>query len=85
MRTNIVIDPKIMASAMKASGAKTKKRAVEEGLRLLAAQSDRGYHPAYAAWVTYRARFTRAGQRGGSAGERTSDPMKAALDAKYRP
>lgn len=36
MRTNIVIDDKLMASAMKAGDFKTKKDAVEEGLRLLA-------------------------------------------------
>ena len=35
MRTNIVIDPALMADAMKASGAKTKREAVEEGLRTL--------------------------------------------------
>ena len=36
MRTNIVIDDKLMAQAMKAGDFKTKKDAVEEGLRLLA-------------------------------------------------
>lgn len=36
MRTNIVIDDALMASAMKAGDFKTKKDAVEEGLRLLA-------------------------------------------------
>ena len=36
MRTNIVIDYKLMAQAMKAGDFKTKKDAVEEGLRLLA-------------------------------------------------
>ncbi len=35
MRTNIVIDDELMANALKASGLKTKKDAVEEGLRLL--------------------------------------------------
>jgi Arc/MetJ family transcription regulator len=35
MRTNIVIDDDLMAKAMKASGSSTKKKAVEEGLRLL--------------------------------------------------
>ena len=35
MRTNIVIDDKLMTLAMKTSGLKTKKEAVEEGLRLL--------------------------------------------------
>jgi Arc/MetJ family transcription regulator len=36
MRTNIDIDDQLMAHAMEASGFKTKKDAVEEGLRLLA-------------------------------------------------
>jgi Arc/MetJ family transcription regulator len=35
MRTNIEIDDKLMTEAMKASGAATKKAAVEEGLQLL--------------------------------------------------
>ncbi len=35
MRTNIEIDDELMAKAMKASGAKTKKAAVEEALALL--------------------------------------------------
>ncbi len=36
MRTNIVIDDRLMAAAMDAGNFKTKKEAVEEGLRLLA-------------------------------------------------
>jgi Arc/MetJ family transcription regulator len=35
MRTNIVIDDDLMKRAMRASGAKTKREAVEAGLRLL--------------------------------------------------
>ncbi len=35
MRTNIVIDDKLIAEAMKASGARTKKEAVERGLQAL--------------------------------------------------
>lgn len=35
MRTNIVIDDQLMAEALKASGYKTKKEAVEQGLKLL--------------------------------------------------
>lgn len=35
MRTNIVIDDALMASAMKASGLGTKREAVELGLRTL--------------------------------------------------
>ena len=34
-RTNIEIDDQLMRQAMKSSGARTKRAAVEEGLRLL--------------------------------------------------
>lgn len=39
MRTNIVIDDKLMADALKVSGATTKKEAVELGLKLLVRQN----------------------------------------------
>ncbi|MEX0610138.1 MAG: type II toxin-antitoxin system VapB family antitoxin [Balneolaceae bacterium] len=35
MRTNVVIDDELMDEALKVSGLKTKKDAVEEGLKLL--------------------------------------------------
>jgi Arc/MetJ family transcription regulator len=35
MRTNIVIDDELMADAMKATGVKTKREAVELGLKTL--------------------------------------------------
>jgi Arc/MetJ family transcription regulator len=35
MRTNIVIDDKLIAEAMQLSGARTKREAVEQSLRLL--------------------------------------------------
>jgi Arc/MetJ family transcription regulator len=35
MRTNIVIDDKLMRDALRASGASTRKEAVERGLRML--------------------------------------------------
>ncbi len=35
MRTNIEIDDELMQAAMRQSGARTKKKAVEDGLRLL--------------------------------------------------
>jgi Arc/MetJ family transcription regulator len=35
MRTNIDIDDELLAQAMRASGCKTKRATVEEGLRLL--------------------------------------------------
>ena len=35
MRTNIVIDDKLMRDALRATGLKTKREAVDEGLRTL--------------------------------------------------
>ena len=35
MRTNVVLDDDLIKSALKLSGLKTKKRAIEEGLKLL--------------------------------------------------
>jgi Arc/MetJ family transcription regulator len=35
MRTNIVIDDELMRQALRATGLKTKREAVEEGLRTL--------------------------------------------------
>jgi len=35
MRTNIVIDDELIAEAMKLSGARTKREAVEDSLRLM--------------------------------------------------
>lgn len=35
MRTNIIIDDTLMTDALRASGVKTKKEAVELGLRML--------------------------------------------------
>lgn len=35
MRTNIVIDDNLMAEAMRATGARTKREAVEEALHLI--------------------------------------------------
>jgi Arc/MetJ family transcription regulator len=39
MRTNIVIDDKLMADALRATGLSTKKEAVEAGLKLLVRQN----------------------------------------------
>jgi len=39
MRTNIVIDDKLMDEALKATGFSTKKEAVEQGLKLLVQQN----------------------------------------------
>ena len=35
MRTNVVIDDKLMAQALRVSGCRTKRAAIETGLRLL--------------------------------------------------
>ena len=35
MRTNIIIDDRLMSDALKAAGVKTKREAVELGLRML--------------------------------------------------
>ena len=35
MRTNVIINDNLMASALKVSGFRTKKDAIEEGLKLL--------------------------------------------------
>jgi Arc/MetJ family transcription regulator len=42
MRTNIEIDDRLIGQAMRRSGAKTKKAAVEAGLRLLAETHGQG-------------------------------------------
>ena len=42
MRTNIDIDDRLMLRAMRSIGARTKKAAVEAGLRLLAATHSQG-------------------------------------------
>ncbi|MES9855036.1 MAG: type II toxin-antitoxin system VapB family antitoxin [Sedimenticola sp.] len=39
MRTNIVIDDKLMSDALKATGLHTKREAVELGLKLLVRQN----------------------------------------------
>jgi len=35
MRTNVVVDDKLMTRAMRTSGCRTKRSAIESGLRLL--------------------------------------------------
>jgi Arc/MetJ family transcription regulator len=35
MRTNVVIDDKLMSQALRSSGCRTKRSAIESGLRLL--------------------------------------------------
>ena len=70
MRTNIVIDDKLMADAMAAGGFKTKREAVEEGLRLIkrrkayaAIRAARGtlfWDDSDEAWAKYRAEVAEA-------------------------
>ncbi len=40
MRTNIIIDDKLMIDALKASGLETKKDVVEQGLKLIIQRSN---------------------------------------------
>ena len=40
MRTNVVLDDRLMQTALKLSGFKTKKKAIEEGLKLLIQLND---------------------------------------------
>ncbi|MCI5106423.1 MAG: type II toxin-antitoxin system VapB family antitoxin [Pseudomonadales bacterium] len=40
MRTNIVIDDELMREALAVSGCRSKKEAVEQGLRLLVARAE---------------------------------------------
>lgn len=42
MRTNIVLDDQLVATAMRASGAKTKREVVELALRQLVARYEQG-------------------------------------------
>ena len=50
MRTNIEIDDKLMEAAMAAGGFKTKREAVEEGLRMI--KRRKGYDALLAAYGT---------------------------------
>lgn len=42
MRTNVVIDDKLMNKAKRVSGLKTKRETIEEALKLLIAQKEQG-------------------------------------------
>ena len=42
MRTNVVVDDNLMQTALKLTGFKTKKKAIEEGLKLLIRLNDQG-------------------------------------------
>lgn len=86
MRTNIVIDPRLMKAAQSATGLPTKKKVVEEGLKLLASTKAQDRHPAYVAWSQRRKKFAALATAPAThdPAERSSDPFKAALDAKHR-
>jgi len=53
MRTNIVIDDALMSEALKLSGCKTKKEAVEEGLKLLIALKNQARIRKYRGGLTW--------------------------------
>ena len=58
MRTNIDIDDDLLSQAMRASGCKTKRATVEEGLRLLA------HKKAYASILALRGKIHWEGDPG---------------------
>jgi Arc/MetJ family transcription regulator len=70
MRTNIDIDDALIAEAMKATGAKTKKQAVEEGLRALI---DRG---AQSRFLAYRGKLEWIGDLDQMRRNRPDEPVK---------
>ena len=73
MRTNIVIDEDLMAQAMKAGPFKTKKDAVEAGLKLLARQA------AYREILKWRGKLK---WEGDESIDWTRPPQVAALEAR---
>ncbi len=72
MRTNIVIDEALMAQAMKAGPFKTKKDAVEAGVKLLAPQA------AYREILKWRGKLK---WEGDESVDWTRPPQPAALEA----
>lgn len=75
MRTNIDIDDQLMANAMEAGGFKTKKDAVEEGLRLLARRKT------YDGLLALRGKLVWEGDANGSA---TRPPLVAEQSSNYK-
>ena len=59
VRTNIVIDDKLMADAMKVTGAKTKREAVELGLKALVRLEKQEAIRAYRGKLKWRADLER--------------------------
>ena len=94
MRTNIVIDDKLMAEVMATGQFKTKREAVEEGLRalkrrhvykgLLALRGKLHWDDSDAAWATYRKEQARLQAAGlpHDADALKADPLSAAAPAK---
>lgn len=88
MRTNIVIDDKLMADVMASGDFKTKREAVEEGLRMLqrrrayaAIRAARGtlfWDDSDEAWAKHRADMAKHG----TSGQSTPTVQKPA--AKYK-
>ena len=82
MRTNIDIDEKLMASAMSAGPYKTKKDAVEAGLKLLARQA------AYREVLKWRGKLKWEGDEGidwtAPAGASSAVVAHAPAPRKYR-
>ena len=92
MRTNIVIDDKLMAEVMATGQFKTKREAVEEGLRvlkrrhvykgLLALRGKLHWDDSDAAWATYRKEQARLQAAGlpHDADALKADPLPAASE-----
>jgi len=88
MRTNIVIDDKLMADVMASGDFKTKREAVEEGLRMLqrrrayaAIRAARGtlfWDDSDEAWAKHRAELAEQGTSG------QSTPTVQEPAAKYK-
>lgn len=76
VRTNVDIDDTVLAEAMKAGPFKTKKEAVDAGLRLLARQA------AYRELLRYEGRLTWTD--GGDEGEAADERPPAAAAARRR-
>jgi Arc/MetJ family transcription regulator len=76
MRTNIEIDDKLMAEALKAGPFKTKKDAVEAGLKLLARQA------AYREILKWEGRLKWEGDESIDWAAPPAEPVPAAVELK---
>ena len=92
MRTNIDIDDKLMAAAMAAGGFKTKREAVEEGLRmikrrktydaLLAARGTLHWDDSDEGWAQWRAQQALLVKEAAPETDETDAPPAKAAHAK---